>query len=108
MARRQSPVLRNLDDPLRVLNLLSLRSCGLVFVSYALANVLEVTLGIFTFAFGSLAFLGELGLPTIVGVALALAERTDDEHLVPSAMRYYLSRRSSTLYSGAAPHDARS
>jgi len=99
-------VLRNLDDPLRVLNLLSLRSCGLVFVSYAFATLLEVLFGLFTFVFGSLAFLGELGFAAIVAAALTLAERTNDEHLVFSAIRYYLTQRPSTLYSGSAPHDA--
>jgi hypothetical protein len=102
MPRRQSPVLRNLDDPLRVLNLLSLRSCGLVVVSYGAANALELALGLFTRAFGSLAFLGELGLAALVGMGLALAERADDEHLVPAAIRYYATRPWRVLYSGVA------
>ena len=39
MARRQTAVLRNLDDPLRVLGLLSLRSCGLVLFLFAALHV---------------------------------------------------------------------
>jgi hypothetical protein len=34
-------------------------------------------------------------------MVLAYAERHDDEHLVPSAIRYYVSRRWRVLYSGA-------
>jgi hypothetical protein len=102
MPRRQTPVLRNLDDPLRVLNLLSLRSCGLVVVSYAMANALELGLGLFTLTFGSLAFLGELCVAALVGMGLALAERADDEHLVPAALRYYMTRPWRVLYSGVA------
>jgi hypothetical protein len=106
MPRRQTPVLRNLDDPLRVLNLLSLRSCGLVLISYAVANALEVAVGLFTFLFGGFAFLGELAVAALVFIGLVLAERADDEHWVPSAIRYYLSRPWGALYSGMArePH----
>ena len=100
MARRSSPVLRNLDDPLRILNLLSLRSCALVLVVYAGANALEVLLGLFTLLFGGLAFLGELGVAALVACVLALAERSDDEHLVPSALRYYASGSWRVLWSG--------
>jgi hypothetical protein len=100
MARRQAAVLRNLDDPLRVLGLLSLRSCGFVFLSYAGAAALELALGLFTAAFGSLAFLGELGCAAIVAFVLGLAERTDDEHLVPAAIQYYLDSPGRVVWSG--------
>jgi hypothetical protein len=100
MARRQTPVLRNLDDPLRVLNLLSLRSCGLVLVAYGVANGLEAALGLFSLVFGGFAFLAELGVAALVGLGLALAERSDDEFLVPSALRYYWTGTPRVLWSG--------
>jgi hypothetical protein len=102
MPRRKAPVLRNLDDPLKVFNLLSLRSCGLVLVSYALFHSLELGFSLFSAVFGSLSFLGELALAALVALGLALAERRDDEHLVPSAIRYYAGQPWRSLYTGVA------
>jgi hypothetical protein len=102
MPKRKAPVLRNLDDPLRVFNLLSLRSCGLVLFSYALFHALELAFSLFSLAFGSFAFLGELGLASLVAIGLAAAERSDDEHLVPSAIRYYAGRPWRRVYTGLA------
>ena len=100
MARRQTPVLRNLDDPLRVLGLLSLRSCGLVLFFFAALHSLEAVTGIVSLLTGTWAFLAELAASAGLAVVLSVAERTDDEHLVPSAIRYYLSRPAGLLYSG--------
>jgi hypothetical protein len=100
MARREAPVLRNLDDPLRVLGLLSLRSCGLVFLGYGTAAGLELVFGVFSAVFGSLAFLGELALAGLLGLFLGLAERGDDEHLVPSAIQYHLERPEGAVWGG--------
>src|SRR5262245_12066781 len=105
MARRQTPVLRNLDDPLRVLGLLSLRSCGLVLLVFAAIHGVEAVTGLVSLLTGGWAFLAELLAAAAVGFVLSVAERTDDEHLVPSALRFYLSRPGAVLYSGgqAAP-----
>src|SRR5262245_10862081 len=105
MARRQTPVLRNLDDPLRVLGLLSLRSCGLVLFAFAALHGVEAASGLLTVLTGGWAFLAELLVAAAVAFVLSVAERTDDEHLVPSALRFYLSRPRTVLYSGgrAAP-----
>lgn len=100
MPRRQTPVLRNLDDPLRILNLLSLRSCSLVLFAYALATGLEVAFGVFTLLCGAFAFLGELAVAALVAFVLALAERSDDEHLVPSLLRYYVAGAPRVLWGG--------
>jgi hypothetical protein len=100
MARRQTPVLRNLDDPLRVLGLLSLRSCGLVLFFFAALHGVEATTGLVSLLTSGWAFLAELVAAGAVAVLLSVAERTDDEHLVPSALRFYLGRPGSALYSG--------
>jgi hypothetical protein len=108
MARRQTSVLRNLDDPLRVLGFLSLRSCGLVLLFFAGLHSLEAVFGVVSVVFGSWAFLVELGATALLAVGLSIAERTDDEYLVPSALRYYLTRPRTTLYSGGRADHGRS
>jgi hypothetical protein len=100
MARRQTPVLRNLDDPLKVFGLLSLRSCGLVLVFFSALYAVETALGLLSLAFRSWAFLAQIGLSGLLAIGLSVAERMDDEHLVPSAVRFFLRRR--VFYSGAA------
>jgi hypothetical protein len=100
MARRQTPVLRNLDDPLRVLGLLSLRSCGLVLFLFAAVHAVEAVTGLLSLLTSGWAFLAELVAAGGAAVVLSVAERTDDEHLVPSALRFYASRPGSVLYSG--------
>ena len=100
MARRQTPVLRNLDDPLRVLGLLSLRSCGLVLFLFAALHGVESVTGLLTLLTGGWAFLAELLAAAAAAFVLSVAEQTDDEHLVPSALRFYLSRPATVLYSG--------
>lgn len=108
MARRQTPVLRNLDDPLRILGFLSLRSCGLVLLFFAGAHALEALFGLLSLLFGTWAFLVELAASGMLAVLLSVAERADDEHLVPSAIRYLLARPWAVLYSGGkAAHDRR-
>src|SRR5262249_10951032 len=108
MARRQMPVLRNLDDPLKVLGFLSLRSCGLVLIAFAALHGTEALLGLMSLPVGSWAFLVELGLAAALGLVFHIAERADDEHLVPSALRYFLDRPWTVLYSGGrAEHQIR-
>jgi hypothetical protein len=108
VARRQTPVLRNLDDPLRILGFLSLRSCGLVLFFFAGLHALEALFGLLSLVFGTWAFLAELGASGVLAVLLSVAERADDEHLVPSAIRYLLGRPWTVLYSGGrADHHRR-
>ncbi len=105
MTRRQSECFRNLDDPLRVFSLLTVKSCGLVVLFYGFAVATELLFGLWTLVFGAWSFLGQLGTSLLVAVLLVYAERHDDEHLVPSAVRYYVSRRWRVLYGGAGADD---
>ena len=105
MNRRQSECFRNLDDPLRIFSLLTVRSCGLVVLFYGLAVGTELLFGLWSLFFGGWSFLAQLAAALLFAVALVYAERHDDEHLVPSAIRYYASRRWRVLYSGARPDD---
>jgi hypothetical protein len=100
MKRRQSECFRNLDDPLKVFSLLTVRSCGLVLLFYAGTVLSELLFGLCSLFFGGWSFLAQIGASALVGVVLAFAERHDDEHLVPSAIRYYASGRWRVLYSG--------
>jgi len=100
--RRRSEVFRNIDDSLKVMGFLSMKSLGLLFVLYLLSYALDVTLGFWRLLFGRAGVLVELCLFGCIAFALAYAERQDDEHLVPAMVRYWLSRRWAVLYSGAA------
>ena len=101
MTRRQSECLRNLDDPLKIFSLLTVKSCGLVLLYYAATVASELLFGLFSLLFGRWSFLGQIGSAAIVAMVLVYAERHDDEHLVPSVIRYYVSRPWRVLYSGA-------
>ena len=101
MTRRQSECFRNLDDPLKVFALLTMKSCGLVILFFAATVASELVFGLCSLLFGDLSFLAQIGAAALLGMVLAYAERHDDEHLVPSAIRYYVSRRWRVLYSGA-------
>ena len=90
--RRQTEVLRNLDDSLRILNFLTLRSCGLVVVFYSLCFTLELACGLFSLFFGVGGFVVQLALAAAVAVGLSWVEKHDDEHYVPSALRFLLER----------------
>jgi hypothetical protein len=101
MTRRRSECFRNLDDPLKVFSLLTVKSCGLVLLFYASTVLLELLFGLVTLFFGGWSFLAQIGAALVLGALLAHAERQDDEHLVPAAIRYYASGRWRVLYSGA-------
>ena len=101
MTRRQSECFRNLDDPLKIFSLLTVKSCGLVLLFYGVTVASELIFGLWSLVFEDWTFLGQLGAAGLLAVVLVYAERHDDEHLVPSAIRYYVSRRSRVLYSGA-------
>jgi len=101
MKRRQSECFRNLDDPLKIFSLLTVKSCGLVLLFYAAAVATELLFGLWSLIFREWSFLAQLGAAGLLGAVLAYTERHDDEHLVPSAIRYYASRRWRVLYGGA-------
>ena len=101
MKRRQSECFRNLDDPLKVFALLTPKSCGLVLLFFAVTVACELLFGLCSLLFADLSFLAQIGASALLAMVLAYAERHDDEHLVPSAIRYYVSRRWRVLYSGA-------
>ena len=104
MTRRQSECFRNLDDPLKIFSLLTVKSCGLLVLFYAATVASELLFGLCSLLFGDWSFLGQIGATALLGMFLVFAERHDDEHLVPSAIRYYASRRWRVLYSGARAH----
>jgi hypothetical protein len=89
---------------LKIFSLLTVKSCGLVLLFYAGAVLSELLFGLFSLIVGGWSFLAQIGASALLGVILAFAERHDDEHLVPSAIRYYVSRRWRVLYSGARAH----
>ena len=101
MTRRQSECFRNLDDPLKIFSLLTVKSCGLVLLFYAFTVLVELLFGLVSLFFGDWSFLAQIGGALVLAAILAHAERQDDEHLVPAAIRYYVSRRWRVLYSGA-------
>ena len=105
MTRRKSECLRNLDDPLKIFSLLTIKSCGLVLLFYAGAVATELVLGLWSLFFGAWSFMGQLAAAGALAIALTFAEKHDDEHLVPSAIRYYVSRRWRILYSGGCSDD---
>lgn len=107
MKRRQSECFRNLDDPLKIFSLLTVKSCGLVMLFYAGCVAAELVFGLWSLFFGAWSFLAQLGAAALLAVVLVYAERHDDEHLVPSAIRYYASRRWRVLYSGGRTDDYR-
>ncbi len=108
MARRQTEVLRNLDDNLKVLNFLTLKSCGLVVVFYTLCYSLELFLHLFSLVFGAFGVLAQFAFTAVFAVALASVERHEDEHYVPSAIRYYQSRPWRYLFAGGRAVSAES
>ena len=96
---RQTEVLRNIDDTLRVFNLLTLKSCGLVVLVYAGCYSAELTLRLFTMIFGPLASLAQFVVAGMAGAALSWVERHEDEHFVPSAIDYFRQRPWRIIYS---------
>jgi len=76
-------------------------------MTFAISFGLEMSLGVWSFAFGRWAFLGELVTTLLSGFILRIVEGRDDEHYVPSAIEYYLSRPWRTLYSAGVPDEFR-
>ena len=98
--RRQNAVLRNLDEPLKLFGLLTMRSCALLLFFYSACYMLDLTLGVWSWMFGDLSLLGILGLTGLVGIVLVHVERQEDEHHVPGMIKFYLSRPGRFIYSG--------
>jgi hypothetical protein len=90
-----------LDDPLKIFSLLTVKSCGLVLLFYAGTVATELVFGLWSLLFREGSFLAQLASAGLLCAVLAYTERHDDEHLVPSAIRYYASRRWRVLYCGA-------
>lgn len=105
--RRQSAVLRNLDQPLKLFGLLTTKSCALLLFFYTGCYALDLTLGVWTWVFGDLSLLGLLGLTGVTGLVLVYIERHEDEHHVPAMIRFYLTRPWRFVYSGGKGEDFR-
>lgn len=107
MTRRRSECYRNLDDPLKIFNLLTVKSCGLVLLFYAGTVATELVFGLWTVLFGAWSFLAQLGAAALLAVTLVFTERYEDEHYLPLAVRYLVSQRWRVLYSGGRGDDYR-
>lgn len=108
MTRRRSECYRNLDDPLKIFSLLTVKSCGVVLLFYAGTVATELVFGLWSLLFHGWSFLAQLGAAAILAIALVCAERYEDEHYLPAAIRYLVSQRWRTLYSGGCADDYRS
>ena len=100
--RRQSEVLRNLDDRLRVFGLLSFKSLLLLVALYQLNVAVDLLTGFWRAAFGRFGILLETALFAGLGLLLAIVERQDDEHLVPAMVRYGIERPWRWIFTGFA------
>ena len=72
MTRRQSECFRNLDDPLKIFSLLTVKSCGLVLLFYGCTVATELLFGLCSLLFGDWSFLAQLGAALVVAVAPGL------------------------------------
>jgi hypothetical protein len=102
--RRQTEVLRNLDDPLK-LGPLTMRSWGMVLLSFSALAAFEQLTGLLSvlppFRLG---MLWEALGAAATGVGLVYVERHEDEHFVPSLIRHLASRPGRFVY-GAATNE---
>jgi hypothetical protein len=101
MAKRQSQPLRNIDDNLKLFDLITFRSFGFVMMTFSGLMGLNWSTGLLTLMFGKFQIIANLAGSGFVLMVLAWAEKHDDEHLVPSALRFYTSGSTSVIYSGA-------
>jgi hypothetical protein len=100
--RRQTEVLRNLDDPLK-LGPLSVRSWGVVLLSFSVLAALEQLTGLLSLLPPlRLGMLWEVIGAVTTGLSLVVVERHEDEHFVPSLLRFYASRPERFVYGAAA------
>jgi hypothetical protein len=100
--KRQTEVLRNLDDPLK-LGPLTVRSWGVVLVSFSVLAAVDQVTGLLSLLPPfRLGMLWEVLGAAATALTLAYMERHEDEHFVPSLIRFYLSRPGRFVYGAAA------
>jgi hypothetical protein len=100
--RRQTGVLRNLDDPLK-LGPLTVRSWGVVLVAFSVLAAVDQFTGLLSLLPPfRLGMVWEVLGAAATALTLAYMERHEDEHFVPSLIRFYLSRPERFVYSAAA------
>jgi hypothetical protein len=100
--RRQTGVLRNLDDPLK-LGPLTVRSWGVVLVAFSVLAAVDQLTGLLSLLPPfRLGMVWEVLGAAATALSLAYMERHEDEHFVPSLIRFYLSRPERFVYSAAA------
>ena len=99
--RRQTEVLRNLDDALK-LGPLTVRSWGVVMLSFSALAALEQLTGLLSLLPPfRLGMLWEVFGAAVIGLALVYVERHEDEHFVPSLIRFHASRPGRFVYGAA-------
>ena len=99
--RRQTEVLRNLDDALK-LGPLTVRSWGVVMLSFSALAALEQLTGLLSLLPPfRLGMLWEVFGAAATGLALVYVERHEDEHYVPSLIRFHASRPGRFVYGAA-------
>lgn len=105
MARRTRPVRKLLDEPLKLLGLLTLRSAAWAVVVYCLNYfVLELVFGVWSAMFGPLAaLLAPLGVALLVACVLGLVESYEDQHAFGAAVRFHWDGQSRIVYSAGCP-----
>ena len=91
MPRRQTEVLRNLDTPLKVVGIITIKSCGVVLLYFVTTQALDL-LGIWALLGGKWGFVLQNGSVLLLALALIYVERNEDEHLVPQAIRWFCSQ----------------
>ncbi len=102
--RRRTEVLRNLDDPLK-LGPLTVRSWGVVLLCFSALAALEQLTGLLSLLPPfRLGMLWEVLGAAATGLVLIYVERHEDEHFVPSLIRFYASRPGRFVY-GAATNE---
>ena len=90
MPRRQSEVLRNLDTPLKVVGIITIKSCGVVLLYFVCTQALDM-LHFWTLIAGRWAWFVQNGSVLVLALILVYIERNEDEHLVPQAISWFVS-----------------
>jgi hypothetical protein len=98
MARRERVVKKLLDEPLKVLDLLTVRSCALVLFAFVATYLVGLLSGLWTRMGGHWGTLGPLVVAVPLAFVLRLVEANEDEHVAFAAIRFYLSRRTRCLF----------
>jgi hypothetical protein len=96
MARRQTEVLRNLDTPLRIAGVISVRGCGVVLFYFVCTQALD-TIGFWDVITGLTvgkmwSWVVQNGSVALLAAVMIIIERHEDEFLVPQAIQYFVSQ----------------